>query len=110
MQPSLSFLEPEIDGTFGLASEFPTRMEEILSPQESSGGKFLLNGFVWLGFGGCSGLVVADDCICGDGFYGGLCATVGSLSIDPELPSIVKVLSKRAICVLDGGMSRVLSL
>ncbi|GMN60893.1 hypothetical protein TIFTF001_029973 [Ficus carica] len=41
-----------------------------------------------------------------DGFSGGLCAIVGSLSIDPKFPSIVEELSKRALCVLDGGMSR----
>ncbi|GMN61501.1 hypothetical protein TIFTF001_030589 [Ficus carica] len=76
-------------------------------------GKFLLNGFVWLGLGGCSGLVVADDFICGvpldmnlDGFSGDICATIDSLSIDPEFPSIVEELSKRILCVLDGDMSR----
>ena len=139
----------------------------------SFSGKFLLNGFVWLGLSGCSGLVIVDDCICGneifvvfcrililrmaslsspfrfntlvfsfmlwfvitmvvftpsesvcytpylnicsvlvlldinlDGFSGGLCATVGSLSIDPEFSLIVEKLLKRALCMLDGGMSR----
>ena len=41
-----------------------------------------------------------------DIFSGGFCPTVGSLSIDPEFPSIVDELLKRALCVLDGSMSR----
>ena len=41
-----------------------------------------------------------------DGFSDDLCATVGSLSIDSKFPLIIGKLSRRALCMLDGGMSR----
>ena len=41
-----------------------------------------------------------------DGFSSGLCDTAGSLSINQEFSSIVEELLKKALGVIDGGMSR----
>ena len=57
----------------------------------------------------------SDQSLCGilvllymnlDIFTGGLSAIIDSLSISPEFLLNVEELLKRALCVLDGGMSK----